>query len=39
MYKEPKPIIKKWVLYVLRCNDDTLYCGITNNLTPPKPGR
>ncbi len=23
---------KTWVLYVLRCNDDTLYCGITNNL-------
>ncbi|MES2598918.1 MAG: GIY-YIG nuclease family protein [Verrucomicrobiota bacterium] len=24
----PKP----WVLYVLRCADDTLYCGITNDL-------
>lgn len=23
---------KPWVLYVLRCNDDTLYCGITNDL-------
>ncbi|MDB6075474.1 MAG: Excinuclease subunit domain protein [Verrucomicrobiaceae bacterium] len=23
---------KQWVLYVLRCNDETLYCGITNNL-------
>ena len=22
----------KWVLYVLRCKDDTLYCGITNRL-------
>ena len=26
---------KRWVLYVLRCKDNTLYCGITNNL----PGR
>lgn len=23
----------RWVLYVLRCGDDTLYCGITNDLT------
>lgn len=23
---------KQWVLYVLRCKDNTLYCGITNNL-------
>lgn len=22
-----------WVLYVLRCQDGTLYCGITNHLT------
>ena len=22
----------KWWLYILRCADDTLYCGITNNL-------
>lgn len=21
-----------WVLYVLRCRDDSLYCGITNDL-------
>ncbi len=21
-----------WVCYLLRCADDTLYCGITNNL-------
>jgi len=21
-----------WVLYVLKCGDDSLYCGITNNL-------
>jgi len=26
------PPEKKWVLYVLRCGDDTLYCGITNDL-------
>jgi len=24
---------KKWVLYVLRCKDNSLYCGITNDLT------
>jgi putative endonuclease len=24
--------IKSWVLYVLRCQDETLYCGITNDL-------
>ena len=24
-------IKKAWVVYVLRCNDDTLYTGITNN--------
>lgn len=23
---------RQWVLYVLRCKDNTLYCGITNNL-------
>ena len=28
-------VTKQWVLYVLRCKDDSLYCGITNNL----PGR
>jgi len=22
----------EWVVYVLRCNDRSLYCGITNNL-------
>lgn len=26
------PSTKNWVLYVLRCADDTLYCGITNDL-------
>ena len=25
--------VKAWVLYVLKCNDGTLYCGITNDLT------
>lgn len=34
MEKNPPPA-KQWLLYVLRCNDNTLYCGITNNL----PGR
>ena len=24
--------MNKWVCYLLRCADDTLYCGITNNL-------
>jgi len=23
----------KWVLYVLRCKDNSFYCGITNDLT------
>ena len=27
------PPAKQWILYVLRCNDSSLYCGITNNLT------
>lgn len=26
------PPPKAWVLYVLRCSDDSLYCGITNDL-------
>ncbi len=26
------PSPKPWVLYVLRCADDTFYCGITNDL-------
>ena len=25
-------LTKKWRLYVLRCQDGTLYCGITNDL-------
>jgi len=32
MPKKPELPTKKWVLYVLRCKDNTLYCGITNNL-------
>jgi len=28
----PQPA-KQWVLYVLRCKDKSLYCGITNDLT------
>lgn len=27
-----KKVAKKWHLYVLRCGDGTLYCGITNDL-------
>ena len=23
---------KKWLIYILVCRDDSLYCGITNNL-------
>lgn len=22
----------QWVVYLVRCSDDTLYCGVTNNL-------
>ena len=22
----------KWIVYILRCKDDSLYCGITNDL-------
>ncbi|MBU1611424.1 MAG: GIY-YIG nuclease family protein [Proteobacteria bacterium] len=25
--------IQPWYVYLLRCADDTLYCGITTNLT------
>jgi putative endonuclease len=28
----PAPIARNWVCYLLRCADDTLYCGITNDL-------
>jgi putative endonuclease len=23
---------KRWVVYLIRCSDESLYCGITNNL-------
>ena len=23
---------KKWLIYILECIDDSLYCGITNNI-------
>ena len=23
---------KKWIIYLLECGDETLYCGITNNI-------
>jgi len=26
-------IVKDWIVYLLKCADDTLYCGITNNLS------
>ena len=29
---EPVVVPKLWRLYVLRCNDSSLYCGITNDL-------
>lgn len=29
---EPKAEEKSWQLYVLRCRDGSLYCGITNDL-------
>ena len=24
--------LKQWVVYLLRCSDNTLYCGVTNNI-------
>ncbi|MBU0986705.1 MAG: GIY-YIG nuclease family protein [Proteobacteria bacterium] len=24
---------KQWIVYLIRCSDESLYCGITNNLT------
>ena len=24
--------VKQWVVYLLRCADNSLYCGVTNNL-------
>jgi putative endonuclease len=29
---KPKPRPRAWHVYLLRCADGTLYCGITNNL-------
>lgn len=29
---ESIPMSGSWVCYLLRCADDTLYCGITNDL-------
>jgi len=23
---------KQWIVYLIRCSDESLYCGITNNL-------
>ena len=23
---------KRWIVYLIRCSDESLYCGITNNL-------
>lgn len=25
-------LVKQWVVYLLECCDNTIYCGITNNL-------
>ncbi len=30
--KTVPPPVKSWVLYVLRCADESFYCGITNDL-------
>ena len=27
-----KMVTKKWIVYLIRCSDESLYCGITNNL-------
>jgi len=32
MTKKKALINKEWLVYILRCYDDTLYTGITNNL-------
>jgi putative endonuclease len=32
MKTKKTPINKAWVVYILRCRDNTLYTGITNNL-------
>ena len=30
--KKGKMNEKKWVVYLLRCSDNSLYCGISNNI-------
>ena len=25
-------VLKPWSVYLLKCNDDSLYCGVTNDL-------
>ena len=32
MKTKKAPINKAWIVYVLRCRNDTLYTGITNNI-------
>ena len=27
-----KTVTKKWIVYLVRCSDESLYCGITHNL-------
>lgn len=27
-----RPIETHWVVYLLQCSDNTIYCGVTNNL-------
>jgi putative endonuclease len=24
--------LKQWAVYLLKCSDETLYCGVTNNI-------
>ena len=24
--------MKNWIVYLVKCSDDTLYCGVTNNI-------
>jgi len=32
MKAKKKPVNKSWVVYLLRCNDNSLYTGLTNNI-------
>lgn len=27
-----KDVKNNWIVYLIRCSDDTYYCGVTNNL-------